>query len=84
MLVSRLQQTQLYDLLDSVPDKVLICSKKGDERTPDNLYSNREMNRFFGTDIVLNDHRSGRIEGVSRSKTRVRRSCLTQRVFHEL
>ena len=40
--LATLQQKQMLNLLDSVPDKVLICSQKLDN-SPVEVYSNREM-----------------------------------------
>ena len=51
MKLLTLQQKQMLDLLDSVPDKVLICSQKHDN-LPVGVYSNRKMTQFFGRDIV--------------------------------
>ena len=53
--VTDYQQTQLFNLLDSVPDKVLICSRNPEELLPKATYSNRRMIEFFGSNPVLSD-----------------------------
>ncbi len=56
--VTDYQQTQLFnllDLMDSVPDKVLICSRNPEELIPKATYSNRRMIEFFGSNPVLSD-----------------------------
>jgi len=40
------------NLLDTLPDKVLICSKKHLDHTPKGIYNNRELKEFFGKDIT--------------------------------
>lgn len=50
--VIAIQEEQLKNLLDTVPDKVLIVSKPSDAVAAKNLYSNRQMNEFFGGDVV--------------------------------
>jgi len=68
--VIALQEEQLKNLLDTVPDKVLIVSKPSEAIAPRSLYSNRGMNEFFGGDIVEMSTRSkkeisGRRKGAS-------------------
>mmetsp|Transcript_39793 Transcript_39793/g.52096 ORF Transcript_39793/g.52096 Transcript_39793/m.52096 type:complete len:91 (+) Transcript_39793:140-412(+) len=46
------QQGQLADLLDAVPDSVLICSRGSVDSVPKGVYANRRMNKFFGRDVV--------------------------------
>lgn len=46
------QEEQLRNLLDTVPGKVLIVSKPSEANAPRSLYSNREMNDFYGGDVV--------------------------------
>ena len=53
--VTQFQQNQLFNLLDSVPDKVLICSRNTEEMTPKATYSNRQMREFLGSDPVIPD-----------------------------
>lgn len=55
--VTDYQQTQLFNLLDSVPDKVLICSRNPEELLPKATYSNRQMIEFFGSNPVLSDEK---------------------------
>ena len=43
------------NLFDMVPDKVLIYSKTSESSAPKSLYSNRQMNTFFGCDFVKTD-----------------------------
>ena len=43
------------NLFDTVPDKVLIFSKTSEASAPKSLYSNRQMNKFFGCDVVKTD-----------------------------
>ena len=50
--VTALQEDQMQNLLNTVPDKVLICSKASEGSMPISLYSNRQMNNFFGCDVV--------------------------------
>ena len=50
---ARQQEKQLLNLLDTVPDKVLICSQEDisqEELSP--LYSNQQMRQFYGEDLV--------------------------------
>ena len=53
--VTQFQQKQLFNLLDSVPDKVLICSRNTEGMTPKATYSNRQMRDFLGSDPVIPD-----------------------------
>ena len=43
------------NLFDTVPDKVIIYSKTSEASAPKSLYSNRQMNTFFGCDVVKSD-----------------------------
>ena len=52
MKVAEKHQKQMLDLLDSVPDKVLICKEPQEGLNPKCIYSNRKMNDFFGRDLV--------------------------------
>ena len=52
MKVAEKHQKQMLDLLDSVPDKVLICKEPQEGLNPKCIYSNRKMNEFFGRDLV--------------------------------
>ena len=42
----------MINLLDTVPDKVLICSQKVEGQDLRPLYSNRQMRDFYGEDLV--------------------------------
>ena len=51
--VIKLQEKQLLDVLDSVPDNVLVCSNEQDKDIrPQPLYNNRQMREFFGGSLV--------------------------------
>ena len=52
MKVTEAHQKQMLNLLDSVPDKVLICKEPQEGLNPKCIYSNRKMNEFFGKNIV--------------------------------
>ena len=64
----------MLNLLDSVPDKVLICSQKLDSM-PVGVYTNRKMIQFVGSDIVQAQIKNK--EGVSR------KSLLNKKLFKE-
>ena len=51
-LKAAFQQKQLLNLLDTVPDQVLICSQKTEEHALIPRFSNREMREFLGGDPV--------------------------------
>ena len=42
------QQEQLSNLLDTVPDQVMICSKGDDSHFTEVLYTNRSFSTFYG------------------------------------
>ena len=43
------QEHQLVNMLDTVPDKVLVCSKESNvDIQPKPIYNNRQMREFFG------------------------------------
>ena len=44
-------------MLDSVPDKVLICTQALEAAAPKSVYSNQQMNTFFGCDVVRSGKR---------------------------
>ena len=67
--VTDLQQVQLFNLLDTVPDRVLICSQNPDRHTVEGLYSNRKMNEFFGSDMALSSGDKTESTSVKRSKS---------------
>ena len=46
----------MKNLFDTVPDKVLIYTRMREALVaPKSLYSNRQMNEFFGSDVVNMD-----------------------------
>ena len=45
--VSMLQQDQLFNLLDSVPDKVMICKYQLESLKPKQIYRNNKMSKFL-------------------------------------
>ena len=49
--LSGLQQKQLFNLMDTVPDKVLICSPVPEGGVAKGIYSNQKMNEFFGRNM---------------------------------
>ena len=56
-----------------VPDKVLICSQAEESIAPRTLYSNHQMNNFFGRNLVFND----------KEKNSLQRSAFNRKVFKE-
>jgi len=52
-----MQERQLSNLLDSLPDKVLICTKAQEGKAPKSIYSNMQMNAFFGCDLVAQSYK---------------------------
>ena len=56
--LTALQEEQLRNLLDTVPDKVVITSQPSEDRAPKSFYSNRQMNEFFGCDFISMDRQS--------------------------
>ena len=56
-----------------VPDKVLICSQAKESIAPRTLYSNHQMNNFFGRNLVFND----------KEKKSLQRSAFNRKVFKE-
>ena len=75
MKLVTLQQNQMLNLLDSVPDKVLICSQKLDN-IPVGVYTNRRMTQFFGSDVVQEQNK--KMEGIKR------KSVLNKNLFKEV
>ncbi len=49
------QQNNLTNLLDALPDSVLVCTKSTEETRAKPVFSNVKLNEFFGCD-VLNSH----------------------------
>ena len=54
MKKSEQQEKQLAELLDAVPDCVLICSKdqEAEAKPSQSIYANFKMNDFYGQDVV--------------------------------
>ena len=79
--VIALQEEQLKNLLDTVPDKVLIMSKTSEASAPKSLYSNRQMNELFGCDVVYSDklYRSQK----SRKQVSKKEAPTRQKIFKE-
>ena len=51
--VYRFQKEQLVNMMNVMPDKMLICSQDQlEDLKPRPLYNNRQMTQFFGTDLV--------------------------------
>ena len=46
------QQNQLINVLDIVPDGVLICTKSKNSKI-EGLFANFRMNSFFGRNVLL-------------------------------
>ena len=46
------QEQQLSNLLDAVPDKVLISTRALEAKAPKSVYSNRQMNTFYGCNMA--------------------------------
>ena len=51
--MNKQQQEQLSNLLDTVPDSVVIFSKNTEAHTAKVLYANRRINAFFGENIKV-------------------------------
>ena len=53
------QEHQLLNMLDTVPDKVLVCSKESnDDIQAKPVYNNRQMRSFFGQSFVKEENKS--------------------------
>ena len=46
------QEAQLSNLLDNVPDSVLICTKPTELKASKGVYANKRFNEFFGADVL--------------------------------
>lgn len=51
MACTKIQEKQLFNLLDTVPDKVLICSPRRPDSRHTLIYANRQMTQFYGGSI---------------------------------
>ena len=79
--VTDLQQVQLFNLLDTVPDRVLICSQDPKRQTVEGLYSNRKMNEFFGSDMALRSEDKTESTSVKRSKSLKHHTLMRKQIF---
>lgn len=67
----KIQEKQLLSLLDSVPDKVLVCSLDRDtDLRPRPIYNNLRMQEFFGNSLVTTAERK---KSDQKRKRKVRR-----------
>ena len=74
------QERQLVNVLESVPDNVLVCSNERDKDIkPKPLYNNRKMREFFGGCLVTTKAR----DYVSRERTVRRQTTFEKRLFSE-
>ena len=87
--VNKLQEQQLFNMLDAVPDQVMICSTdRSDTTETQPLYNNLQMRQFFGSDVVsevknaLKEKSKAAIEGDQTRKVR-RRSRFYKRIFKD-
>ena len=58
------QQEQLANLLNSVPDNVIICTKSSEKQVPIPLYGNARVNNFFGQSVVESHDKRGVLRAV--------------------
>lgn len=69
-------------MLDSVPDKVLVCSFERDaELRPSPIYNNRKMTQFFGADLVLDQEAKKNIKKSPAKPLVKRKKMFEKRVF---
>ena len=88
--VIEIQERQLLNMLDTVPDKVLVCSieRKNDLKVQP-LYNNRQMKEFFGQSLVVQKQKQISPPnvlqiGLSRKpKGRKRQSAFNRRMFQQ-
>lgn len=81
----------MADLLDAVPDSVLICTQPTTEsKAIQSVYANFKMNSFFGRDVICTKKRNKLSSAKSKDKHRSRkddkrkrkeRNPLRQRIF---
>ena len=50
--IAKMQEEKFQNLLNTVPDKVLICTQVREDGFTKSIYSNYQMNKFFGSNIV--------------------------------
>ena len=71
--VTSMQERQLSHLMDSMPDKFLISTLAHEARAPKSIYSNKQMNTFFGCDMVkahINESEAQKEETNTRIRTK--------------
>ncbi len=77
----QVQESQLLNMLDSVPDKVLVCSFDRDEDLkPRPLYNNLQMRQFFGCSLVVNNKAPRQSSSGRQNKVR-RQTTFEKRIF---
>ena len=74
MKITDLQQKQLSNLLDTVPDKVLICSPVPEGGVAEGIYSNRKMNEFFGGNMGFKAGENSALYQTRRAKASAKRN----------
>ena len=81
------QERQLLDMLDTVPDKVLVCSiERQDEFQARPLYNNRQMKEFFGQSLVAEQKLTKKVSGSAKSKKKRSgqlKSLFKRRIFQQ-
>ena len=77
-------------MLDTVPDKVLVCSIEGkDDLKTTPIYNNRQMREFFGQSFVTTKTQSSHTERnpkapSKKTTSKVRRlTAFTKRIFRQ-
>ena len=64
--VIEVQERQLLNMLDTVPDKVLVCSIESNaDIQPKPVYNNRQMRQFFGQSFVKEEESSSKTLHIS-------------------
>ena len=56
--VNKFQEKQLFNMLDSMPAKVLVCSQEHGDIQPEPMYNNRPMKNFFGGSLLEYENNS--------------------------
>ena len=68
-----------------MPDKVLICSKANEAQAPKSIYSNKQMNTFFGCNVVRQNSSVKTTESKKKKKDKPLRltgkSAIKRRIF---
>ena len=69
--VIRFQTEQTENMMDVIPDKLLVCSQERlSDLKPETLYNNRQMIQFFGTDLVKQAQENKKADSRSKSAFR--------------